>query len=110
MVDALGVNDAQPRRGSRKRQPTRKAEELTARVDDESETSKSAPHRALKDSRATHEKSSTSQGSERDEQDDDADREDNEEAEGSSDDGIYCICRKRDDGSPMVQCAGCEDW
>ncbi|PBK99443.1 hypothetical protein ARMGADRAFT_503355 [Armillaria gallica] len=23
---------------------------------------------------------------------------------------VYCICRKGDDGTPMIQCAECTDW
>jgi PHD-finger len=23
---------------------------------------------------------------------------------------IYCVCKKEDDGSPMINCEGCQDW
>ncbi|KAE8211326.1 hypothetical protein CF327_g4899 [Tilletia walkeri] len=26
------------------------------------------------------------------------------------DEALYCVCKKKDDGSPMVECALCEDW
>ncbi|KAK0522125.1 Transcription factor bye1 [Tilletia horrida] len=35
------------------------------------------------------------------------------DGDGDGDDGdgaVYCICKKRDDGSPMVECSECEDW
>ncbi|CAD6933508.1 unnamed protein product [Tilletia controversa] len=33
-------------------------------------------------------------------------------ADGGADEdqALYCICKKKDDGSPMVECAACEDW
>lgn len=39
-------------------------------------------------------------GNEEEEEDDDA--------EGNE---VYCVCRRKDDGRPMVWCAGgCDDW
>ena len=39
---------------------------------------------------------------------------DNSEAESqgdaSEDDGVYCVCRKGNDGSPMICCARCDEW
>lgn len=32
------------------------------------------------------------------------------EAASEEDDGVYCICRKGNDGSPMICCSQCEEW
>jgi hypothetical protein len=26
------------------------------------------------------------------------------------DDNLYCICLERDDGRPLIQCEGCQNW
>ena len=28
----------------------------------------------------------------------------------NEDENVYCICRKADDGLPMVQCSACDEW
>ena len=40
--------------------------------------------------------------------DDDDDDDDGDESE--SDGGVYCLCRKPDDGKMMVSCDACHDW
>ncbi|KAL9936700.1 hypothetical protein V8E36_004768 [Tilletia maclaganii] len=35
---------------------------------------------------------------------------DADQPEGEDDETLYCICKQRDDGSPMVECGGCQDW
>lgn len=30
--------------------------------------------------------------------------------EQEEDDNLYCICLKKDDGRPLIQCEGCQNW
>lgn len=108
------TNSAHPRRGSRRRQPTRKAEEQTqteAQIRAPRGKSASAPSPS-----ANREAESAAQGENADgESDEKLAHQQNPEDVANGDDGeeendVYCVCRGRDDGTPMVECAGCDDW
>ena len=33
-----------------------------------------------------------------------------EEMDAEQDENLYCICLERDDGRPLIQCEGCQNW
>ncbi|EPQ26463.1 uncharacterized protein PFL1_06111 [Pseudozyma flocculosa PF-1] len=36
--------------------------------------------------------------------------EDQDDQDDDADDAVYCICKGKDDGTPMISCEGCHDW
>lgn len=118
----MATTDVAPRRGTRVRQPTRKAEEI-AHVDvAAAKSADGANGKAVADpantgrarGRSSRSKS-VAQGAEEDPQilaDKSADRmgNSNGDGDGAEDEEVYCICRGPDDGRPMVWCVSCDDW
>lgn len=104
----MGSDDAETitslRRGTRTKRPT-------TRFEPESEPSASVK-RARDDAGASRAKRQRSASRDADVVDDAGEASGSDDADGAEeeDDGVYCTCRGRNDGSPMICCGRCSEW
>ena len=99
-------------------QKRQKADEVAEKVGGKTASRKKGASKEAKEHDKDDDGGEYEQGSEEEDQDDqngDEDEEQGEEDENGaeSDDSskdVFCLCKKGDDGRPMVFCAECNDW
>eukprot|EP01102_Stenamoeba_stenopodia_P002039 TRINITY_DN1181_c0_g1_i1.p1 TRINITY_DN1181_c0_g1~~TRINITY_DN1181_c0_g1_i1.p1 ORF type:complete len:507 (-),score=144.74 TRINITY_DN1181_c0_g1_i1:731-2251(-) len=90
--------------------PQRKASTATKEKKEKKNDNKSNDMEVEEAASETKEdKEKDSDDSEKDEEEKESDDEGSSE-EGEEDPNLYCICQQRDDGRPMIQCDGCNEW
>ncbi|CAO1618686.1 unnamed protein product [Parajaminaea phylloscopi] len=107
---AAAVAVTEPRRGSRRRQPTRKAEEQTV-IEAEIRGPRGKGGAATAGSHEGVTSATETAPADVDASQEEEEGEGNASAEGEPEENAeYCVCRGQDDGTPMVECAQCNDW
>lgn len=97
------------RRGTRNRQPTRKAEALVVEAH-EARRARSASREGARRSVSRALEVQEQKASHASKEEVSSDEEGEEDEDGLTGDERYCICRGKDNGSPMVWCGGCDEW
>lgn len=97
------------RRGTRNRQPTRKAEALVVEAH-EAKRARSGSREGTRRSVSRASETQVQKASNASEDEASSDEEDDEDGDGLTGDERFCICRGKDNGSPMVWCGGCDEW